>query len=49
MAGSVYFFGAKAFSISAINTAKIVYLYFLASYTNGVALIIRISIVSSKL
>ena len=39
----------KVFSISAINTAKIVYLYFLASRANGVALIIQISIVSSKL
>ena len=49
MAGSVYFFSAKAFLISAINIVKIVCLYFLASRTNGVALIIRISIVLSKL
>ena len=49
MAGLVYFFSAKALLISAINTVKIVYLYFLASRANRVALIIRISIVSSKL
>jgi len=40
MAGLVYFFSARAFLISAIITAKIVYLGFLASYTNRVALII---------
>jgi uncharacterized protein YebE (UPF0316 family) len=39
----VYFFGAKAFLISAIITAKIVYLGFIASYTNRVALIIQTS------
>jgi len=38
----VYFFSAKAFLISAILIAKIIYLSFLTSYTNGVALIIRI-------
>jgi len=40
MAGLVYFFSARAFLISAIIIAKIVYLGFLASYTNKVALII---------
>jgi len=40
MAGLVCFFSARAFLISAIITVKIVYLGFLASYTNGVALII---------
>jgi hypothetical protein len=40
MAGLVCFFSAKAFLISAIIIAKIVYLGFLASRTNGVALII---------
>ena len=40
MAESVCFFGAKAFLILAIITAKIVYLGFLASYISGVALII---------
>ena len=40
MAGLVYFFGAKAFLISAIVTAKIIYLGFLASCVSGVALII---------
>jgi len=34
------FFSARAFLISAIITAKIVYLGFLASYANRVALII---------
>jgi len=43
------FFGAKAFLISAIVIAKIVCLGFLASYTNRVALIIRISRVPSLL
>ena len=47
MAGLVYFFSAKAFLISAIIIVKIVYLYFLASRANRVALIIRISSVSS--
>ena len=47
MAGLVYFFSAKAFLISAIVTAKIVYLGFLASYTSGVALIMQISRVLS--
>ena len=37
------FFGAKAFSISAIITAKIIYLGFIASRTNRVALIMQIS------
>jgi len=45
----VCFFSAKAFSILAIVIAKIVYLGFLASYTNGVALIMRISRVPSLL
>jgi len=44
----VCFFGAKAFLISAIVTAKIVYLGFLASYANRVALIIRIFRVPSS-
>ena len=39
----VYFFSAKAFLISAIITAKIIYLGFIVSYTNGVALIMQIS------
>ena len=38
----MYFFNAKAFLILAIVTAKIIYLGFLVSYTNKVALIIRI-------
>jgi hypothetical protein len=37
VAGLVYFFGAKAFLISAIVTAKISCLCFLASHTSGVA------------
>jgi hypothetical protein len=41
--GLVCFFGAKAFLISAIITAKIVYLGFIASYTNGVAPIMQTS------
>jgi len=45
----VYFFSARAFLISAIITAKIVYLGFLASYASGVAPIIRISRVPSSL
>ena len=36
-------FSAKAFLISAIITAKIIYLGFLASRTSGVALIMQIS------
>ena len=43
MAGLVYFFDAKAFLISAIITAKIVYSGFLASYASGVALIMQTS------
>ena len=49
MAGLVCFFSTKAFLISAIVTAKIIYLGFLASYASGVALIIRISRVPSSL
>ncbi len=49
MARSVCFFSAKAFSISAIITAKIVYLGFLASCINRVTLIIWISRVFSEL
>ena len=49
MAGLVYFFSTKAFLISAIITVKIVYLGFLASYTNRVALIMWISKVLSGL
>jgi len=45
----VYFFSAKAFLILAIVMAKIVYLGFLASHANGVALIMRISRVPSSL
>ena len=37
------FFSTKAFLILAIITAKIVYLGFIASYTNGVALIMQTS------
>ena len=40
------FFGAKAFLISAIITAKIVYSGFIASRANGVAPIIQTSKVS---
>ena len=47
--GLVCFFGAKAFLISAIITVKIIYLGFIASRTNGVALIIQISRVLSLL
>jgi hypothetical protein len=36
----VYFFSTKALLISAIITAKIIYLGFLASHTSGVAQII---------
>ena len=39
--GLVYFFSAKAFLISAIVIAKIVYLGFLASCASGVALIMQ--------
>ena len=39
----MYFFGAKAFLILAIITAKIVYLGFLASRTSRVAPIMQIS------
>jgi len=49
MAGLVYFFSTKAFSISAIITAKIVYSSFLASRANGVAPIMWIFKVLSKL
>jgi len=49
MAGSVCFFSAKAFSISAIITAKIIYSGFLASRASRVAPIMWISKVLSKL
>jgi len=49
VAGLVCFFSAKAFLISAIVTAKIVYLGFLASYASRVALIMQISRVLSLL
>jgi len=42
VAGLVYFFSTKAFLILAIVIAKIIYLGILASYTNRVALIMRI-------
>jgi len=45
----VYFFSAKAFLISAIVIAKIVYSGFLVSRTSGVALIMRIFRVPSSL
>ena len=45
----MYFFSTKAFLISAIITVKIIYSGFLASYTNGIALIMWISKVLSKL
>ena len=45
----MYFFSAKAFLISAIVIVKIVYLGFLASYANRVALIMWISRVLSLL
>jgi hypothetical protein len=48
VAGLVYFFSTKAFLISAIVTAKIIYSGFLASYTSGVAPIMQISRVSSS-
>ena len=47
VAGSVYFFSAKAFLILAIITAKIIYLGFLVSRASGVALIIQISSILS--
>ena len=43
----MYFFSAKAFLISAIITAKIVYSGFIAIRTNRVALIMQISRVLS--
>ena len=43
----VYFFSTKAFLISAIVIAKIVYSGFLASHASGVALIMQISRVLS--
>ena len=49
MVKSVYFFGVKAFSISAIVTVKIIYSGFLASRINGVTPIIWISRVFSEL
>jgi len=49
VAGLVYFFSTKAFLILAIVIAKIVYLGFLASCANRVALIMRISRVPSSL
>jgi len=45
----VCFFSAKAFLISAIVIVKIIYLGFLASYTNGVTPIMWISKVLSEL
>ena len=44
----MYLFSAKAFLISAIVTAKIIYLGFLASRASRVALIMQISRVSSS-
>ena len=49
MAESVCFFGAKAFSISVIITAKISYLCFLASHASRAAPIIQIFIVLNEL
>ena len=43
----MYYFSAKAFLISAIITAKIIYLGFLVSRASGVALIMQISKVLS--
>ena len=43
----MYFFNTKAFLISAIITAKIVYSGFLASYASRIALIIQTSKVLS--
>ena len=48
MAGLVYFFSAKAFLISAIVIAKIIYSGFLASRASKVALIMQISRVLSS-
>ena len=48
MAGSVCFFGAKAFLILAIVIAKIVCLGFLVSYISGVALIIYLFMVLNE-
>jgi len=45
----VCFFSTKAFLISAIIIAKIIYLGFLASHINKITLIIWISKVSNKL
>jgi len=47
--GLVCFFSAKAFLISAIVIVKIICLGFLASYTSGVAPIMRISKALGKL
>jgi len=44
-----YFYSTRAFLIPAIVTAKIIYLGFLVSYTNRIALIIWISKVLSRL
>jgi len=49
MAGLVCFFSAKAFLISAIVIAKIIYLGFLVSCASRVALIMRIFRVPSLL
>ena len=49
MAGLVCFFSARAFLILAIITVKIIYLGFLASCANRVALIMWISKVLSEL
>ena len=43
----MYFFSTKAFSISAIVTAKIIYLGFIASRASEIALIMQISRVLS--
>ena len=48
MAGSIYLFSTKAFLISAIVTAKIVYSGFLVSHASRVALIMQISRVLSS-
>ena len=49
IAGSVYFFSTKAFLISAIVTAKIMYLGFLVSCINRVAPIMWIFMVLNEL
>jgi len=49
MVGLIYFFNTKAFLILAIITAKIIYLGFLVSRASGVAPIIWMSRVLSKL